>query len=205
MKKILLPLLALFCVVGSKAQTAADFERSLMKTQNGFKLIYNSKSQSITLDITSAKIDPIEDSDFINIDQNPVQFNLINYYASNTANDAYTKQQAELLDYSEYELNYEKNDLKVKISGIHKEWVTINKKLFLLWYYNMPPDNKSILQQVNLSTLCFANVLNISTPVCKNEVFANKKTILMVLAKTLKMNNFELNLGTLSKQIKTRK
>ncbi|MFC0514066.1 hypothetical protein ACFFGT_07650 [Mucilaginibacter angelicae] len=201
MKNTLLLIVMLLGAVGLKAQTPDNFERFLMKTNDGFKIIYNGNSQSIIVDIVSTDINPIENSDLINVNQDPIQFNLISNSAFSTTDSTVERQKAELLGYSEYELNYIKDELKLKISDIHKEWVTINKKLFLLWHFNMPPDNKSISQQVYLTTLCFAHAFNISSPVSTGQNFADKKRKLTTLAQTLKLNSFKTDLAALAKQL----
>jgi hypothetical protein len=205
MKPVFLILLMLLSFTTLKAQIPDDFDRYLMKTEKGFILIYNGKSQSITVNISSNDIDPMEESDVINIDKDPIQFNFIPNRMFSATDATTSRQKAELLAYSEYELKYLREEVKFKISNVHKEWVVINNKLFLLWYFNMPPDNKSVLQQVYLSTLCFAHAFNINSPITPGQKLPEKIQKLTAFAKTLKMNNFKIDLGTLARRLQAEK
>ncbi|QEC75369.1 hypothetical protein [Mucilaginibacter ginsenosidivorax] len=194
-------LLLLLCSGKLFAQTTEKFTPALMETKSGAKVVYTSDRHSITFDVVSKKIVPTDNPNLINVDNKPLQFILIPNSALSTTDTTLARQKAELLGYADYELDYVKKEVKMKISGVTEKWITINNKLFLFWTYNMPPDNKSVLQQLNLSTLCFAHVLNLNNPVTQGETLETNSDLLLNAAKTLRLNNFKVDLEALYKQL----
>jgi hypothetical protein len=203
-------LLLLLLLTGSKlfAQTTEKFSPALMQTKAGAKMVYTSDSHSITFDFIFKKVEPTGKENFINVDNKPLQFILIPNSALSTTDTTLKRQKAELLGYATYETDYIKNDLKLNIANITQKWITINGKLFLFWTYDMPPDtpglpsdSKSVLQQLHLSTLCFAHVLNLNIPVSQGETADANSTMLLSVAKTLQLNDFKIDLAQLYKKL----
>jgi hypothetical protein len=203
MKTRTLILLLLLCSGRLFAQTTEKFTPALMETKSGAKVVYTGDNHSVTLDIVSKNIKPTKNPNLLIVDGKTFQFMLIPNDALSTTDTTLARQKAELLGYAEYEIDYAKKELKIEISGITQKWATINNNLFLLWYYNMPPsaDKRSTLQQLNLSTLCFAHVLNLNNAVTEGETLETNSGLLLNAAKTLSLNNFKIDLDTLYKQL----
>jgi hypothetical protein len=180
-------ILLVICCTKLQAQTAEKFTLELMQTKAGAKVVYNSDAHAITLDIVSNKIVLTGNPNLVNVDNKPFQFVLIANNALSTTDTTLARQKAELLGYADYEIRYIKDEVKLKISGFTQKWVTINNKLFLFWSYDMPADNKSVRQQINLSTLCFAHVLNLNNAVTNDQTIETNQSLLFNAANTLKL------------------
>ena len=105
----------------------------------------------------------------------------------------------------QYELEYAKNELKVDYTDLKFDWITINNKIYLLWYYDMPVGKKikkgTVLKQINLSTLCFEHALNLNTPFEQQDSLETDKNFLLKVARTLKQNDFEINFDALYNEL----
>jgi hypothetical protein len=90
----------------------------------------------------------------------------------------------------------------LNIANVKYEWMDLNHKRFLLWYYDMPAGKKnSVLKQLNLSTICFAHALNLNNPVTEGDKFEENKALLLKVAQTLKQNDFSLDFDELYKKL----
>ncbi|NHA04019.1 hypothetical protein G7092_09440 [Mucilaginibacter sp. HC2] len=202
-------LLLILCAGKLAAQTAEQFKPALMETKYGAKIVYTSAGHSLTLDVVSAHIKPLDKSGVIEVDKKVLQYILIENSALSLTDTTVARQKAELLGYAQYELDYIKNEVKLEIADLQQSWVNINNKIYLLWYYRVPQNNKQVpepgskraVQQVNLSTLCFAHVLNLNSPVLEGEDFNDTKELLTKIAKTLKQNNSKIDLGALYNEL----
>jgi len=196
---LFLPLTKLFA-----QSTSESFKSALLEMKGGAEVVYSSDNHSFTLDLISNKIKPLEQPGYVNIDNNVLQFVLIpNSKAKEDADTAVEK--SELSGYAKYELDYVKNEVKLDYQNLHYEWLTINNKVFLLWYYDMPEKMASkknaIQMQMNLSTVCFNNILNLNTPVEKEHKFEDSKALLVKVAQTLKQNDFKIDFNELYKKL----
>lgn len=195
------------------AQTAPEkFESALMEMKGGAEVVYSGDKHSFTLDIISNKIEPLDKAGYVIVDNKTLQFVLIPNSALKESQDT-AIQKAQLRGYSKYELDYAKNDLKLDYKNLKYEWLTINSKLFLLWYYDMPPNKTKTTpkegntisvaeKQVNLSTLCFGEVLNLNTPFLEGDNFDEDKGLLLKVAQTLKQNDFKIDFNELYKKLR---
>lgn len=201
MKTILIIVALLFGFSALNAQVAEKFTPALMEAKFGAKLVYTSDSRSFTFDIVTNDVKPMDKPNLIQVDKHLVQFVLISNKALSQTDTSAARQHAELQGYMQYELDYITGEAKLEISDIQKSFISINGKLFLLWYYKMPADNNSVRQQINLSTLCFGQAFNINSPVTKDETLEINKNLLIKIAETLKMNNFKIDLNALYKEL----
>ncbi len=184
------------------AQSAAEsFESALIPKKGGAVVVYSGDSHSFTVDIISDDIKPLDHPGMVIVDNKTLQFVCIGYKVVKENGTAEEIQKTQLLTYMQYELDYVKNDVNMDYTDLHKYWVVINDKIFLLWYYNMPADNKSVLKQINLSTLCFTHVLNLNTPFVNGDNFDDDKGLLLKVAQTLKQNNFKISFDDLYKKL----
>ncbi len=201
MKTRALLLLLMLCSGKLLAQSVEKFEPALMEAKFGAKLIYTSETHSVTLDIVSKNIKTTNSPSVINVDEKPLQFVWLPNVALSTTDTTETRQKAELLGYVDYEVKYVKDEVKLKISDVETTFVTINGKLFIFWSYNMPPDNKSVLKQINLTTLCFAHILNLNNPVTAGQRVETNKKLLFDVANTVKLNNYKMDLADMYKKL----
>jgi hypothetical protein len=201
MKTPALLLLLILCSGKLLAQSVEKFEPALMEAKFGAKLIYTSETHSVTLDIVSKNIKTTDNPSLINVDEKPLQLVWLTNTALSTIDTTQTRRKAELLGYVDYEVKYAKDELKLKISDVQTAFVNINSKFFIFWSYNMPPDNKSVLKQINLTTLCFAHILNLNNPVTVGQTVETNKKLLFDVANTIKLNNYKINLSDMYKKL----
>lgn len=183
-----------------------NFKTALMQTRGGAEIVYSSEAHSFTLDLISDKIKPLDHPNMVMVDGKIVQCILIGNSALAPGDTTIEQQKAQLLGYMQYELDYAKNDLKVNYTDPGTEWVTINGKLYLFWYYGMPKVKDARLKntatkQVNLSSVCFAHILNLNTPFLDGDKFDDDKGELLKIAQTYKQNEFSTDFNELYKKL----
>jgi len=212
MKSSTLVALALLSTIKLFAQSQPeDFKSALMEMKGGAEVVYSSDKHSFTLDIISNSIKPLDKPGYVNVDNKILQFVLIPNSALKDSPDT-AAQMAQLRGYSKYELDYIKNDLKLDYKNLKYEWLTINSKVFLLWYYDMPPDKTKVTpkagntisaaeKQINLSSMCFGEVLNLNTPFLNGDSFDEDKGLLLKVAQTLRQNDFKIDFNELYKKL----
>src|SRR6187402_1606004 len=137
-------------------------------------------------------------SGFITIDGQIVQATLVPSPPAVDARQFTTAQEKEALTkYMNYELAYYKKKLKQNYTQLETEWITVNDRLFLVWYFDMPKDYKLVSRQLYFSTLVDDQVLDLNAPVFKTEHFSHARGILNKLVNTLKTYDKNLDLEEL--------
>lgn len=200
------------CLAFSYGQSAISSEkfRFIFKSgTSGGEIIYNGKNHYFTINIIGKKIKQagVENSNndsnqnFFTIDNTAVQTAIVplpqplpkSYNLSKLS----STQQKELLDgYVNYELDYFKNELNVNLDNVKKEWKTINSKLFIFWYFEMPKSKNSKLEtkgQIYVSTICFNQVLVINIPIFKEKSIQKHLPLATKLAEGVKIFNQAYN------------
>jgi len=211
MKFSILIFLLILSGIGVFAQSPEKFESALMEMKGGAEVVYSSEKHSFTLDIISDKIEPLNKPGYVLVDNKTLQFVLIPNAALNNSPDT-VLQKSQLQAYTKYELDYIKNELKLNYQNLHYEWLFINNKVFLLWYYDMPPAKTNAApkngntitvaeKQINLSSMCFGEVLNLNTPFLHSDSFDDDKALLVKVAQTLKQNDFKIDFNELYKKL----
>jgi hypothetical protein len=179
-----------------------DFHAALLQTKTGAMIVYTGDKHSFTLDIVSKNIKPSEEPNFVIVDNTVLQSIIIPFPQKfDFENMNIETQKQNLLGYMNYELDYIKNELKEKIDNEKYEWVELNNKLFLLWFYDMPK-NKNIEKQVYLTTVCFDHILNLNTPLERERNDFNfAKDFLIKISQTIKLYDKSINLDELYKEL----
>jgi hypothetical protein len=207
MKNLAIILVLLFSGLRIYAQTSGEnFKSALMEKKGGAVVVYSSDKHSFTLNLISNNIKPQNKSGLVIIDNHVLQFILIPNETINADSVSEAYQKIALLGYMNYELDYAKNDLKIAYTNLVTDWVVINNKLLLSWRYDMPAemikkDENSTRKQINLSTICFGNVLNLNTPFEKNDTLDYDKALLAKVAKTYTPNNFAIDFDEFYKKL----
>ena len=180
-----------------------DEERALLLTGKKHSLIaFAGPSHSFTLDVTahSSKVSDIPG--FITVDKQILQSTLVPIdKPSDTAGLSADKQKTVLLRYMNYELDYYRKKLKQRYRDLQTEWITLNGRLFLLWYFDMPENYKLVSRQVYISTLFYDRVMDLNAPVFKTGDWGNARTLLIKLAGTMKTFDKHLDLDALRKKL----
>ena len=136
----------------------------------------------------------------MNIDRQIVQSTLVP--ADRSINRNSPAHEKELLTaYMKYELGYYRKKLHQDYHHLQTEWVTLQGRLFLVWYFDMPKSYKLVSRQIYLSTLFYDQVMDLNAPVFKAADFEKAKAILLHLAGTMKTYDHHLDLAVLEKKL----
>lgn len=188
--------------MSSLAQNPAEnFESALIPKMNRAEVAYSSDKHSFTLDIISNNVKPQDIPGLVLVDNKVLQFVFIPDVIAQSTDTSELLQKEFLLAYMNYETDYVKNNAKIAYTNLAHQWLTIGGKLFLLWYYDMPPECKTVKRQINLSSMCFRHPLNLNTPQTPEDIFDDSEQLLVKVSQTLKLNDFKLDFDALYKQL----
>jgi len=174
----------------------------LLKKAGGAEIVYSSNEHSFTLNIVSNDIKPTDNPGYLSVNNKALQYDLADNDAQGKDESSKSEQKNLLIGYMKYKWDNIKNHLKLNVTGLAHNWVVINNKIHLLWYYNMPGNNNPVIKQINLSTLCFGHVLNLNTSCKKDDNPDDDKELLLTIAQTLKQNNFKTDFAARYKELK---
>src|ERR1700760_277706 len=175
--------------VFSQPPAPADEERARLLSGKKHSLIaYAGPKHSFTMDVPTGR--PVKPSDvpgFITIDKQILQSTLVPIDRSiNISALTPDKEKTVLLKYMNYELDYYRKKLKQKYNNLQTEWVTLQGRTFLLWYFDMPQNYKLVSKQIYVSTLFYDQVMDLNAPVFKTDDWGKARTLLLKLAGTLR-------------------
>lgn len=212
MKILVLILIIGFAALSAYAQPnyqAESFEAALLQTKTGAMVVYNGEKHSFTVDIIGDTVKPSEHPNFVIVDNRILQSTILPFATKLDFENMDTdSQKKNLLDYMKYELDYDKEQLQSKDLNEKYEFVTLNNKLFLFWSFDMPKSNETVDKQCTLVTICFDQMLVLNIPLTKgkqkrkSETCDKIKEYLLSTGKTLKLNNYTLDLNKLYDELK---
>jgi len=90
-----------------------------------------------------------------------------------------------------YELDYFKNELKIKTVNLNTEWKTIHSRLWLIWSFDVPVQkkdlnaSKQVNHQIYASTICFNQVLDLNIPLLPGDNLEQSGDLIIKLMSTL--------------------
>ena len=214
--KILLCLI--FSISGFEALAQEDinnesFKFSLVRENNDTKMIYNGQSHAFTLALTSRSVredNPSGENDnmhFLILDSKvllqsswvPIPQPLPEGMLLSQLTE---QQQRQTLDgYINYELDYIRNEEKLVVKNVKKEWKKINSRFYMVWSFDMiQPGKKSagsdklITGQIYYSTICFNLVHNLNIPIEDKSQVVSSNALLAKIAETLTTYNSRLEI-----------
>jgi hypothetical protein len=190
---------------GQKYTPAEDVHASLLAGKKRSLVAYAGKDHSFTLDVPFRTSKPSDVPGFVTIDKQIVQTTIVPVDRSiNISGLTPAREQEILTKYMNYELGYYKKKLRQDYSHLQTEWVTLQNRLYLVWYFDMPKNYKLVSQQVYLSTLFFDQVIDLNAPVFQGNDFGKAKGILLRMAATMKTYDTHLDLAALEKKLNKR-
>jgi hypothetical protein len=179
-----------------------EYESALIPMKDGAVFAFTSDKKSFTLDILSNKIQPLEQKNFVMIDDWIFQAFVLGF--DNPKNVDLTteeEQKRSLSQYVKYEVDYYKNEVGYSCDSLKFEWGKINEKYFYFWYFNTPPELETLQKQMFLTTICHDQFLNMNIPLEKTKDFNKGKDFLVGIAKTLKLYDNPINFKKLNKEL----
>jgi len=206
MKKMIVIAMLLILCFSVKAQNdipADEFHMGLFKTDKGARLIYTSDIKSMEMEFISDNIEPSENPDAMTIDYVPFHTELIPAQQNFNFDSLPTEKQKEgLTRFMNNEIVRLSKNLNQDFEPPVIEWMTLNNKLFLFWSIKSTDTKSEYEKQLFLTTVCFKQVLNLNTSVIRmGGNFENAKALLVKTLKTLKLNNFGIDLKKLYEEL----
>jgi hypothetical protein len=181
---------------------AEDVHARLLLGKKRSLLAYAGAGHSFTLEIPGKSVKISDVPGFVTIDKQIVQSTLVSAAKSiGVSQPTADKQKELLLKYMNYELSYYRKKLKQNYSHLQTEWVTLQGRLFLVWYFDMPENYKLVSKQVYVSTLFFDQVMDLNAPVFKADDWGKARSILVKLAGSMKTFDQRLDLDQLGKKL----
>ncbi|HXB34789.1 MAG TPA: hypothetical protein VNV35_15250 [Puia sp.] len=185
------------------AQTAPtdDVHASLLAGKKKSLIAYAGQGHSFTLEIApTAK--PSDVPGFITINKQIFQSTLVPVDKSIDISSLTPAREQDILTrYMNSELAYYKKKLHQRYNNLQTDWVTLQNRLFLVWYFDTPKNNKLISRQIYVSTLFFNQVMDLNAPVFHPEDSEKAKAILLRLAGSMKTYDKHLDLIALGKKL----
>jgi hypothetical protein len=189
-------------VSGQQAASDGEQRAGLLAGKRHSMIAYAGKDHSFTLEIGAYTAKPSDIPGFITIDKQIVQSTLVPVARSiDLTGLTVAREKDILLKYMNYELDYYKKKLKQHYSHLQTEWVSLQGRLFLVWYFDMPENYKLVSRQVYASTLFYDQVMDLNAPVFKADDWGKARGLLVKLAGTMKTYDHRLDLEAMRKKL----
>jgi hypothetical protein len=188
---------------GAVAQTtpADNVHASLLAGKKKSLIAYAGPNHSFTLEATpTAKLSDVPG--FITINKQILQSTLVPIDKSiNLNNLTPAREQDILTGYMNFELSYYKKKLHQNYSNLTTQWITLQNRIFLVWYFDVPQDQKLISHQIYVSTIFYDQIMDLNAPVFQPGDVGKAKALLLRLAGTIKTYDTHLDLKALQKKL----
>jgi hypothetical protein len=173
---------------GYKAET---FHLATQKSAKAFIVKYKSDLHSFSITVEGNRIveqPPHGQQNYLSVDNNVLQFLVVPFpVKADYLNFDDEKKKEFLSEYEEYEMSYIKDALKVTDLNKKLQFIDLNGRLFLFWFYDMP-GRYQVRQQCYLITVCYDQMLVLNAPVSTGEDMLAKKDFLCTVGKSLKLS-----------------
>jgi hypothetical protein len=193
-----------FSVAAQQNVPVQEEHAQLLTGKKRSLIAYAGRDHSFTLETAAHSAKPSDVPGFITIDKQIIQATVIPVDKSFDLRSMSAAREREvLLKFMEYELDYYRKKLKQHYSHLQTEWVTLQGRQFLVWYFDMPENQKLISRQVYVSTLFFDQVMDLNAPVFKStdSDWGKARGLLVQLAGTMKTFDKRLDLQALRRKL----
>jgi hypothetical protein len=191
-----------FSVAAQQNAPAEDGHAQLLTGKKRSLIAYAGNDHSFTLETQAPSAKPSDVPGFITIDKQIMQATVIPVDKSiDLGNMSAAREREVLQKYMEYELEYYRKKLKQHYSHLQTEWMTLNGRQFLVWYFDTPENEKLISRQVYVSTLFFDRVMDLNAPVFRSDDWGKARSLLVKLAGTMKTYDKRLDLTALRRKL----
>jgi hypothetical protein len=196
-------LLLLTATFSTFSQTPVDdIHASLLSGKKKSLIAYSGQGHSFTLEVgSSAKLSDVPG--FITVNKQILQSTLVPIDKSIDLNNLTPAREQDILTgYMNFELSYYKKKLHQNYSNLTTQWITLQNRIFLVWYFDIPQDQKLISHQIYISTIFFDQIMDLNAPVFQPNDVGKAKALLLHLAGTIKTYDTHLDLAALQKKIR---
>lgn len=185
--KNILPVVFFLIAISTQAQyQPEEFQTVKLKARYGVMVVYNGRANSFAFRIEADSVGNTENPDFLWVDGKRFHAAIVPFLQSSKTPDE--AEQKRLLEaYRKYEQRYiEKEMDKGPLTG-KSEIMNINNKPMLFWTLTMPKDDKTLVKQFFIFTICFDQMLTFNAPVEKDQNEADIKRMIIRCAETLEI------------------
>ena len=195
MKSILLAIAYfLFAYEGTSQVSFSNVKFNLKYNvkKTGTDLVCTGSSFLFKFQLTTKSVE--RTNNFIHVDSQLIQIIPLKVNGSKKSlNNLNILEQKKLLtDYSKYELNYFINELKIEVINPNNQWVDVNSKNWLVWYFrigSLPIEvDKKTEIQLFASTIAGGKILIINAPIQFGGDFNKVALIVNQMMKSLIIN-----------------
>jgi hypothetical protein len=186
----------------SQTPAADDTQASLLSGKKKSLIAYSGQGHSFTLEVApTAKLSDVPG--FITVNKQILQSTLVPIDKSIDLNNLTPAREQDILtSYMNFELSYYKKKLHQNYSNLTTQWITLQNRIFLLWYFDIPQNQKLISHQIYVSTIFFDQIMDLNAPVFQPNDVGKAKALLLRLAGTIKTYDTHLDLTALQKKIR---
>ena len=181
-----------------------DYEKAIIETETGGKIIFTNDSNSFIIELDTASIRPIEDKRtlFLDVDKKwMLQLFTVDFQNVKKLDTKDLEvQKSFILKYIEYEKKYFKEELKLGLDNIKIKSGTINNHRFICWYFDTP-EYETAQKQIFLTTICFDHFLNINIPLPNDATLAEGISFLKRIGKKLTRYNHSTDIESIYKEV----
>lgn len=185
------------------AQTSTDdVHASLLTGRKKSLIAYAGQQHSFTFEAAAgSKLSDVPG--FINVNRQILQATLVPIDKSfDLSNHTPAHEQDILTSYMKFELSYYKRKLHLDYTDLQTDWITLQNRLFLIWYFDLPNNQQLISRQIYVSTIFFDQIIDLNAPVFHAQDAGKAKALLLRIAGTIKSYDTHLDLAALQKKIK---
>lgn len=185
--------LLLSCFITFAQET---FNAALIPSKDGAVITYSSSEQAFTITLKSDSIQPTEKPNFLTIDGWILQSFILGFDNPMDKDMSIEENaKAALSQYTIYEFDYIKEQLKLDVEP-KLEWGSMNGLYFYFWYFDTPPELKTLQGQLYLTTICFNHFLNLNIPLEKGRDFDKAKEFLLNVGKNITLHDHPIDFET---------
>jgi len=177
-----------------------EYESALIPWEKGAVFAFTNKEKSFTLELYSDNIQPLEQRNFVMVDEWMFQAFILGFdNPKNVDLSTEIEQKRSLSQYVNYEVKYFEEELGYDMESLKFKWGDINGKYFYFWHFETPEELETLQKQMFLTTICHDQFLNLNIPLEKDKDFDDGKKFLFSVARTLKIFDEPIDFDELNK------
>jgi hypothetical protein len=177
-------------------------QAAAIKTDDGILFVNNSTDKSFTFEITGKKIDALQsEKPMFSVDGKLLQIMIVS--VSSFADSKKKQTDEELLEaHKIWESDYLGNEMYGKKLTLETEKITSDGRQLLFWGYARPSYNEQFSHDYFLTTIVGKTLVGFGSPIKASENKADVKSMLLKIAKSLKVSDKPFDIEKLSDEIK---
>ena len=195
-KMVLIFFISLFInrTSGQTIFSFVDVKLETSQTSNSTDIVCSNDTFSVQFKLKKKPFQQLE-GNFVYIESQIIQITPleIGNYKKNLTSLTSPEQMELLQEYSKYELDYFKDELKFEIIKPTSQWVTVNSKVWLIWYFrigNLPSDaNTKMDTQLYASTIVGDKILTINAPMHSGSNFSKGALLVNEMMESFTIKN----------------